>query len=118
VEEIIDEILRHINLLKLHNTLIIVEGIKDKRALNELGITNILTLSRKPLFSVVEDVVKNTTEVAILTDLDEKGKQLYSRLTKDLQRHGIKVDDQLRRLLFKARLSHIEGLNSFISKHL
>jgi len=42
--------------LRASNKLILVEGKNDKAALNELGITNILTVSRTPAYKTVEKI--------------------------------------------------------------
>ena len=71
-------LIQFIQELKKANKLIIVEGIKDKRALNKLGVNNyIVSLSKKQVYAVIEDVSKITTEVIILTDFDKKGKELF-----------------------------------------
>jgi len=102
--------------LKQSNKLIIVEGPKDKKALNEVGITNyIVELSKKSIFEIIEDVAKITNEVVILTDFDEKGKELYGKLNSGLQRLGVKVDHYFREWLQKnTKLSHVEGLGSYL----
>ena len=41
--------------LKTCEKLIVVEGVKDKNALESLGIANIFTLDCKPIFQVVEE---------------------------------------------------------------
>lgn len=114
-EEELQEELQRIN---KEGIICIVEGKKDKNALEKLGVENIKVLD-KPLFEIVEELVDelvgDLVMVAILTDLDDKGKQLYSRLYTDLQRHHIKVDNRLRKLLFKAHISHIEGLATYLS---
>ena len=94
--------------------LVIVEGIKDKRALESFGISNVISL-KKSLFAVVEEVASKVDEVVILTDLDSEGKDLYHRLSKDLQSHGVKIDNKLREFLFKTKLRQIEGLVSYLS---
>jgi len=102
--------------LKKEDKLIIVEGIKDKRALASLGIKNIIVL-KKPLYAVVEEVAAKTKEVIILTDLDPKGRELFARLSKDLQKHGVKVDNKFREFLFKeTKLRQIEGIDTYIKK--
>ena len=99
--------------LKENNTPLIVEGKKDKKALEELGLTNIITLYHKPLYKIVEEL--KTEEVAILTDFDKEGKRLYGKLRQECLRLGIKVNNKLRNFLIKeARISHIEGLARFI----
>ena len=55
------------------NILVIVEGKKDRIALQKLGINNIVELSKKPIFQIVEEISSSNEECAILTDLDEKG---------------------------------------------
>ncbi|MBW3019268.1 toprim domain-containing protein [Candidatus Woesearchaeota archaeon] len=109
-EELLDEIAK----LKQDKYLIIVEGSKDKIALEKLGLTNIICLSKAPLYQIVEEVVKKAKEVAILTDLDGKGKELYHVLSRDLQNHKVKIDNRLRDKLFMAKISHIEGLATFL----
>ncbi len=96
--------------LQNSNKLIIVEGKKDKLALETLGIKNILTLN-KPLFSVIELVAESYKECIILSDLDKEGKKIYSVLKKDLQRHGVKIDTVFREFLFKkTKITNIEGI--------
>ncbi|MBW2983674.1 toprim domain-containing protein [Candidatus Woesearchaeota archaeon] len=112
-----DEIEEEIERLKNSENIIIVEGIKDKKALNYLGLKNIVTLSKKPMFQIIEELSKKNKTITILTDFDKKGKQLYGRLNSGLQRHGVKVDNRFREFLQKnTKLSHIEGLVSYLNK--
>ena len=92
----LDEFNYHIEKIKNSNILIIVEGKKDKIALQKLGLNNIIELSKKPLFQIVEEVSSSNDECLILTDLDKKGKQLYSTLNTNLQKHGIKINNKFR----------------------
>lgn len=108
-----EEIKRLIEEIKENDLLVIVEGPKDARELKKFGIAKIITLSRKPLFAVVEEAANNE-EVAILTDLDAKGKELYHKLSRDLQSHGVKINNKLREYLFTTKLSHIEGLGTYL----
>ncbi|RLE46234.1 hypothetical protein DRJ22_02415, partial [Candidatus Woesearchaeota archaeon] len=107
-----EHVREEIKQVKNKNLLVIVEGKKDKKAMENLGITNIETLSKTPLYKVIEDTAKKTKEATILTDLDKKGKELYHKLMTGLQKHRVKINNKLRKLLFKARVSHIEGLNN------
>ena len=91
--------------------LVIVEGKKDKKALQRLGIINIVELSKKPLFQVVEEVADSNDECLILTDLDRKGKELYGKLNSDLQKRGVKINNKLREFLFRrTKIRQIEGI--------
>jgi len=110
----IEELNQEINKLKDSNTLIIVEGKKDRKALEKLGIKNIIELSKKPLFQIIEDISCKNKECIILTDLDKKGKQLYGKLNSGLSRLGVRVDNKFREFLQKnTRLSHIEGITTY-----
>ena len=106
IKELLDEI-RHRDLL------VVVEGQKDKAALAALGLTNVLSLKR-PLYAVVEEIASSAKEIVLLTDLDEEGKKLYHRLSGDLQKHGVKINNKLRDFLFKTKLRHIEGLATYL----
>jgi len=101
--------------IKNSNVLVIVEGKKDKTALQKLGINNVMELSRKPLFQIVEEVASANKECIILTDLDKKGKEIYGKLNSNLQRHGVKINNKLREFLFRhTKLRQIEGIDSYL----
>ena len=108
-----EQILELLDDIRKKGILVVVEGIKDKRALELLDIKNILTLKR-PLYAVVEEIAEKAKEVVLLTDLDGEGKKLYHKLSVDLQKHGVKIDNRLREFLFKTELRHIEGLATYL----
>lgn len=111
----VQELEQWISNLRRSEKLIIVEGIKDKRALAKFGITNVRTL-KSPLYKEVEEVAASHKEVIILTDLDKEGKKLYGKLKKDLTRHGVEVDNKYREFLFKkTKLRQIEGIDSYMT---
>ena len=100
--------------LQNSNKLIVVEGKKDKFALNSLNINNIFVLNNKPLYQVVEEVANISKDVIILTDLDSEGKKLYSILNSDLQKNGVKVDKIFREFLIRnTKLVCIESIENF-----
>ena len=104
--------------LKKSNKIIIVEGKKDKEALEKLGIKNIIELSKKPLFHVIEDIADNGKECIILTDLDKKGKELYGKINSGLQKFGVKIDNSFREFLYKnTQLRQIEGITTYMKKN-
>jgi len=112
-----EELNEFIEKLKESNKLIIVEGEKDRKALEQLGIKKIITLNKEPLFKIVENISKEHKEVIILTDLDKKGKQLYGKLNSSLQRLGLRVDNSFRNfLLKKTKLRQIEGIINYLEK--
>ncbi len=95
--------------------LVVVEGKKDKEALEKLGFKRIKYLN-KALYKIVEEVVeelgkRKEEKVLILTDLDKKGEEIYKILNSALQARGIKVDDRLRKFLRRnSKIRQIEGL--------
>lgn len=103
--------------LKNSGKVIIVEGEKDLFALSKLGVCNVVAISRKPLYQVIEELPANKG-VIILTDLDKEGRKLYNMLKHNLQKQGFKVDNKFREALFKdTNLSHIEGLYNYLSRN-
>ena len=108
------EFSEHIDKIKISKTLVIVEGKKDKKALQNLGIRNIIELNKKPLFEIIENVSIKNKNCVILTDLDKKGKELYGKLNSGLQRYGVRIDNKFRDFLFRhTKIRQIEGLARF-----
>ena len=112
-----NEIMDYIGELKKNNKIVIVEGKKDKQALEQLGLGNIVTLSKKPIYKIIEEVSEKTKEAVILTDLDKEGKKLFGKLNSGLSHHGVRVDNKFREFLFKkTKLRQIEGIISYLRK--
>lgn len=95
--------------LKEEDKLIIVEGESDKKALEQLGLKKVKSLSRKPLDLFAEKIEEN---VVLLLDFDVQGKKLTNELSKLLERRRIKYELKYWRLLPKLKISHIEGIDS------
>lgn len=111
------EFLKQIEKAKEH--LIIVEGKKDKIALQHLGFEKIFVINEtgKSLPEKIEQIFElceKKDKVCILTDFDKKGKKLYLLLKSKLLEFGVRLDNTLRGFLLKQRISHIEGLYHFI----
>jgi 5S rRNA maturation endonuclease (ribonuclease M5) len=106
------EFLSALEKLSSSNKSIVVEGRKDKAALQQLGINNTIFTINKPLFALAEEIAATTNDIIILTDLDKKGRELYGRLSTLLQRLGVRIDNQYREFLFrKTKVRQIEGLS-------
>ena len=85
---------------------IIVEGIRDKEALEELGITKeIVMCSSKPDTEFIDYLCSRHKKVTILTDYDRAGKAFNKKLSARLERAGIKVANQ-----YRGRIGRILGL--------
>lgn len=112
-----EEIIEHIDEIK--DMLVIVEGKNDRKALIELGIVDIISLDKRPIFVVVEEIISHNREVVILTDLDKEGKKLYGKLNSALQQFGVRVNNKFRDYLFKeTKLRQIEGLGRYCDRML
>ena len=111
----LEDLLGWLEKIKQSNVLVVVEGVKDKRALAEFGIKRVKTLSKRAIYRVVEEIVKTDSNVIILTDLDKEGKRLFKLLNHPLCQHGVHVDKKFREFLFKeTKLRQIEGLNTYV----
>ena len=96
---------------------VIVEGIHDKEALEELGITKeILMCSSKPYGDFVDYLSSRHKKVVILTDYDRTGKRINKKLSTWLEREGIKVEkrhrEEVGRILGFRGMKSIESVNS------
>lgn len=97
--------------LRDSDKLVVVEGKKDKLRLETFGISNIITISNKPLYKAIEEISDFNKEVIILTDLDSEGRKLYSKIKHHCQKNGIKIDKRYREFLFmNTKISQIEGI--------
>lgn len=101
-----------INEISNDRSLIIVEGKRDIKALNKLGITNIISLD-KPIYLMIEEIIGKYKEAIILTDFDFEGKKLYSKIKHELNKNGVKVNDKYRKFLSRCKITHVEGLYTF-----
>jgi len=107
----LDKWIEDINRLK---HLIVVEGKKDKAALENIGIKNTIITLNKPLFQIVEEVAKDNTDVIILTDLDKEGKKIFEALSQGFHKFGVRMHNKPRDQLFKTSLRQIEGIDTYI----
>ncbi len=95
---------------------IIVEGKRDKKALREIGFDGeIITLhSGKSIYEFTETIANRFDKVILLIDWDEKGEELYSKVSKNLQ--GMWEDfasiRELLKILCQKEISEIEEIPS------
>jgi len=98
---------------KIKNENIIVEGKRDKKVLYSFGFKNVTTINHG-LYELAEKF-KNK-QVIVLTDYDNEGRKIASKLYLFLQSVNCKVDNESRRkigLMFnKLRIKTIEELKS------
>lgn len=114
------EMLREIERLKNNNSLVIVEGKKDRVALQNIGISNIFVINEngKSIYEKIEQISQcKDKEVILLTDIDKEGKKIYMLMKKHLSQMNVKMNNKIRELMIKLKISHIEGLDSFIKNY-
>ena len=96
------------------DSIIIVEGRKDKEVLKEVGFNNVYTIYelRKD-----DEVFLNYREAIILTDNDNKGRILYKYVRNLLESDGIIINDIERRKFFRYfRVREVEDLRKYIEE--
>ncbi len=104
---------------KSRDYLVIVEGKKDKTSLEKLGFKRIFVIHETGIslgekVEQIQSLCGKKDKVCILTDFDKGGKKMYKLLKSKLQEIGIKQDNTLRGGLLKLKISHIEGLSTFL----
>ena len=104
-------------LVEVNNTVpVIVEGVKDRRALRKLGLTgDIITINKGiSLSDFADQVSERYDEVIILSDWDRRGGSLCRRL-KELLKGRVVYDVRIRQRLSKfAMIKKVEGLPSWL----
>lgn len=99
----------------------IVEGKRDEFALRKLGfegkIIALKTLNRS-LDSIVESL-SDEEHIIILTDFDDEGEELATRLYNALKSRNIRINLEIRRklsLLLKGEIKGLEELEPLVSR--
>jgi 5S rRNA maturation endonuclease (ribonuclease M5) len=78
---------------------LLVEGKKDREALQNCGFSNpIFTITRTP-DEVARAVSESSGRAAVLTDFDSAGEDLLKRIVPALEAHGVSADTETRRRL-------------------
>ena len=118
-EKLRSNLIENIASLKRKNYLLIVEGDKDKKALEKIGLKNIFVINKTgvSLYSRIEEIksmIGKKGKCVILTDFDKKGRKIYSIIKEELLKDGIKMDNSFRDLLIRQNISHVEGLATFL----
>ncbi|MDO8553436.1 MAG: hypothetical protein Q7S22_01405 [Candidatus Micrarchaeota archaeon] len=85
-------------LQRIRESIVFVEGKRDKEALIALGCNaeNIYTISGNLKQSCEQVMERNVKIVMILTDLDRRGNELAKRAGEELERYSITIDGTTR----------------------
>ncbi|HIH22388.1 TPA: toprim domain-containing protein [Candidatus Micrarchaeota archaeon] len=84
---------------KLCESLVLVEGDRDKRALAMLGCENLFTVSGKTRSACEKAAATGAGHAIILTDIDDRGNELALEVREELGRYGVKCDIELRKTI-------------------
>jgi len=90
---------------------VLVEGLRDVAALRDLGFLGRVEMCSKVGVSdgdLVENLARSAGTVVILTDFDEAGRRLNRRISRLLERRGVRVETRLRRAV--GRLMAVLGV--------
>lgn len=95
--------------------LLVVEGKRDARALNTLGLKNILAINGRPLIAIVDMVAglkanHKYSDIIVLTDFDREGRHMATRLGKLLRAYKIHPNQRLRSRIMKFGFNKIEDI--------
>jgi len=101
-------------------SVVLVEGRKDRHALSLLGIRGefVQVQDARGILGVAEELALRKKSAIILTDWDRKGGQLAELLRNSLRACGVPYDDTIRArlsMLSKKEIKDIESLPSYIS---
>ncbi len=89
---------------------VLVEGKRDRRALERLGIENVIDLKGRKFHDVAEYLSENFKGVVLLTDFDPEGEGIFSKLSRILKRYGLKVDGSFREELRQTGVKFVEKI--------
>jgi len=109
MKKLFDDFQDFILSLKNEGLLVIVEGKKDVKALNEFGVECVSL--RGDLKSFCERISQERDEVVLLMDTDKEGRELTKKLRTYFSVLGVKVNLFYWNCLKKLRITHVEGLS-------
>jgi len=115
-----DNIKEIINQLNNQDAIIVVEGKKDKRALEKLGIDSkifLLNCDKKSLIETSETLAQKSRQVILMLDSDPKGLELTKKMKNHLQSQGVHVNTKIGKTLLRLANSQVvESLDNIFLK--
>lgn len=97
-------------------TPVIVEGKNDVKVLQKFGIKNVISISGKNYFDLLEKIPPEVGEVILLTDIDKQGEKIFKKLKTIFESQGLKVDGNFRDYLRKMEVKEVEELEKVLLK--
>ena len=93
---------------------VVVEGKKDEKALQSLGVKNIIKIAGERNLHEIPFTLNRDKEIVILTDFDKAGRKLASRANNVFKAHRFRVNASLRKRFMVLGKTRIEDYNSFL----
>ncbi|MEO2068023.1 MAG: toprim domain-containing protein [Desulfurobacteriaceae bacterium] len=110
--KLLKNFLLELKLFSIKNTswAILVEGKRDKAALEIFEIQNVVDLKGRNFHDLAEDLSTRFEGIVILTDFDREGEVIFQKLSKLLPVYGLKIDSSFREKLRKTGIQFIEKI--------
>ncbi|MEJ5338162.1 MAG: toprim domain-containing protein [Aquificaceae bacterium] len=89
---------------------VLVEGKRDRWALQRFGIKNVFTLEGKRL-SDLPDLLEDFREVVLLFDLDKHGERINTKVKEILEKQGYILIEDFREELRNKGIIYVEDLH-------
>ncbi len=116
IQEVLDDLADRAE----RGAIILVEGRRDRESLEALGICGrIVMTSQKQLLSLTESLSRQTGDIIVLPDWDERGEEVARNAEVYLKSSGAYPDCEPRRklrLLTKKEVRDIEGLRGYVER--
>ena len=99
-----------------NGAVIVVEGVKDRKSLRNLGIQGEIIIFSS--YADVVDKVRNR-DVIILTDCDDRGSKIEKNLVNKFSSWGVTPDTQIKKKIFRLiskDITAVENLADYIDK--
>lgn len=99
---------------------IIVEGMRDERALRSLGVSGpVIMASRRPALELAEDAAQRYEAIVVLTDWDLKGDEMALKIEQHLRSAGVRADVEIRsrlKKLVRKEIKDVESLSLYVER--
>ncbi len=99
---------------------IIVEGMRDERALRSLGVRGpVIMASRRPALELAEDAARRYEAIVVLTDWDLKGDEMALKIEQHLRSAGVRADVEIRsrlKKLVRKEIKDVESLSLYVER--
>ena len=116
VQQVLDELANR----ALNGAIILVEGKRDREALDLLGIKGeIIMTSQKTLFNLCEELARSGGDIIILTDWDERGEEVARQVQMFLEADGVRPDTTIRatiKPLVRKEINDVENLHKYMER--